>query len=369
MNFKQEYQKYNEEIQPDKALVEEVRLKAREKEEKHRHRASRTVRVAWTAAAVCICVCFGVPVLAANVPPVYRLVSQVSPELAQLFMPVQESDEDQGIRMEVVAAYIHDNEAGIYIAMQDLEGDRIDETTDLYDSYYINTRYSCASGCQRLGYDEETGTVTFLITISQWEGQDIEKERVTFGVREFISRKQEYEDVEIPISLSEAEEKPETMSVYLNGIGGMNQPDELEPVTLYDDKGNYVGTVNNGARVLTPGMTDDRFPVAGMEFTGMGYVDGMLHIQHAAPNHLENDNHGYFFLRDTGGNERYSDYSLHFKGQTEETENIVYEDDVFAISPSELSNYTLYGYFMTSGLRVEGDWRVTFSLGDMAEGE
>ena len=36
--------------------------------------------------------------------------------------------------MEVISINIHENEAQIYITMQDLIGDRIDETTDLNDS-------------------------------------------------------------------------------------------------------------------------------------------------------------------------------------------------------------------------------------------
>lgn len=98
------------------------------------------------------------------------------------------------------------------------------------------------------------------------------------------------------------------------------------------------------------------------ESTGMGYVDGYLHIQFAVPNLLENDNHGYFFLKDAAGNERLYDGSVCFFGNTEETEHIRYDECIFDISPKELSDYTLHGYFVTSGLQLEGNWKVKFRL-------
>ena len=37
------------------------------------------------------------------------------------------------------------------------------------------------------------------------------------------------------------------------------------------------------------------FPVEGIDFTGIGYVNGMLHIQTSVVDNLTKDNHGYFF--------------------------------------------------------------------------
>ena len=54
----------------------------------------------------------------------------------------------------------------IYITMQDLIGDRIDETTDLNDSYSINKAFECSIGhCDNVGFDSKTKTATFLISI------------------------------------------------------------------------------------------------------------------------------------------------------------------------------------------------------------
>lgn len=355
MNFKNQYKTMNEQIKPDRKLLEELLREAGEQKKKRenpgKYFRKALAKSAVTAAALFLCVCITMPVLAAN-PVIYQLMYLVSPELAQKFVPIQMSDEDQGIRMEVVSASIHDNEAQIYITMQDLEGNRIDATTDLFDSYHIRTNAgSSIGGCEKVGYDEETGIMTYLITII--DDKRIEEEKITFSVGEFISQKQYYEDIEIPIPLTEAEEHPDTMTVFLRGAGG-----NWKSVTDFN---------SHTAKVLTPGQGDERFPVTGMELTGMGYVDGVLHIQHAAPDNLENDNHGYFLLADNQGNEIPCGYNLCFWGNTEETKTIAYVDEAFLIAPEELSEYTLKGNFWVTGIHVEGDWSVTFSLEALLE--
>ncbi|MCM1539847.1 MAG: hypothetical protein NC121_01150 [Blautia sp.] len=353
MGLKERYLKMNEQIAPDQALLEELLQEARERKEKREHPGrylgGKLLKISAAAAAVCLCACITLPVMASN-PAIYQLMHLVSPGLAQRFVPVQMWDEDQGIRMEVVSASIQGNEAQVYITLQDLVGDRIDATTDLYDSYNIWTNADSSIGhCEKVGFDEETGIVTYLITIT--DDKEVGTGKVTFSVRELIGRKEYYEDIEIPIPLTEAEENPRTMTASLSGAGGLHWSD-------------YVGFNEHEAKVLVPGQGDERFPVEGMELTGMGYVDGMLHIQQAAQDNLENDNHGFFRVVDSRGDGRDSDYSLHFRGTTEETETVAYTDEVFAISPEELSEYSLRGDFWVSGIHVEGEWMVTFSLGE-----
>ena len=58
--------------------------------------------------------------------------------------------EDNGIKIEVISAYVESGEAKILISVQDLEEDRIDETTDLFDSFSINTSFDCSSSCENI---------------------------------------------------------------------------------------------------------------------------------------------------------------------------------------------------------------------------
>lgn len=58
--------------------------------------------------------------------------------------------------MEVVSADIRGDTARIYITMQDLIGDRVDETIDLYDSYDIRLPFDGTGFCGKVGYDPNT---------------------------------------------------------------------------------------------------------------------------------------------------------------------------------------------------------------------
>lgn len=165
--FKETYRRLNDIIQPDKALVAAV---------------------------------LTVPVLAASVEPVYELIYLVSPSAAQFFVPVQKSDTNKGIKMEVVSADIRGDTARIYITMQDLIGDRVDETIDLYDSYDIRLPFDGTGFCEKVGYDPNTRTETFLITIKT-DGQKIAGKKITFSVGMFLSDKHVYDDIQIPVDL------------------------------------------------------------------------------------------------------------------------------------------------------------------------
>jgi hypothetical protein len=290
----------------------------------------------------------GTPVLAANVPAVYELLYFVSPTVAQFFIPIQKSCEDNGIKMEVVSAYIHDNIAQIYITMQDLIGKRIDETTDLYDSYSINRPFDSSATCQLARYDETTKTATFLISITEWGNKKIVGDKITFSVREFISDKHTYNEIPIAVDLIGISNARATKQVSPGGGGGRK----------YEE---YFSDYDSKATVLAP-SSPMKFPVEGIDFTGIGYVDGMLHIQTSVVNNLTKDNHGYFFLIDKNGNKTQCIYNVGFSEALDSNNRVHYEEYVFDIPRSEIGQYSLYGTFVTSGLFTKGNWKVTFPL-------
>jgi hypothetical protein len=345
--FREKYKHMIDQVHPSNELLCDI-LKSAHSSGKKKNIVALYFRKSVIAIiAICICMSLAVPALAATVEPIYQLMYMVSPSIAQFFMPVQRSDEDNGIRMEVVSAYIRDNAADIYITMHDLTGDRIDGTTDLCDSYSINRPFDSSASCQRVGYDEKTKTATFLISITQWGNQKIAGDKITFSVREFISNKKSYEDINIPIDLSLVTTAKGTQKVYSTGGSGKD----------------YEKYMNKGeTTALTPSQAIDGFPVEGIELTGIGYIDGKLHIQTAAYDNLDKDNHGYFYLKDVDGNIIGLDYDFHFINQFQQPGRIDYHECVFDIPQEELGNYVLYGNFVTSSMHTEGNWRVTFPL-------
>lgn len=344
--FREQYNQLNNQVSPDKNLIQDTINQAKKIEKKYDKKPHLIYKPIIAFLSICLCISVAMPALAANIEPIYQLMYMVSPTVAQFFMPVQISNEDNGIKMEVVSAYIHDNMAEIYITMQDLAEDRIDETTDLYDSYSINRPFDSSAHCERVGYDESTKTATFLITIEEWGNKDITGDKITFSVNEFLSHKKNYENVKIPFDLSTATDAAQVQKVYTTGGGG---------VAYESDDGESI--------VLTPGQAIAGFPVDGIDVTAVGYIDGKLHVQMALNNRLKSDNHGLFFLLDKNGQKFDESYSIYFSNQYDNAEErIDYCEYVFDIPQEEVSNYILYGDFATSGMYTEGNWRVTFPL-------
>lgn len=345
--FRENYRNLNSHISPDERLIDITIQKVQKQQEKQHMMSFASHRPAAWIAAVCICVLVTMPVLAANVEPVYQILYAISPAAAQFFMPVHKADEDNGIRMGVVSAYIHENKAEIYLIMQDLIGERIDGTTDLYDSYSINCPFDSTASCEFLKYDGETKTASFLIRIESRGGRIVSGDKVTFSAGVFLSRKKKYENVEIPVELTSVWEAEERQKVETRGGGGSGYE-------RYADSEGFV-------EALIPDEEGKEFLVDGIDLTGIGYIDGMLHIQTSVKNRIENDNHGYIYFKDENGNAIYCDCNFYF---SDDKENIDYCEYVFDIPQSEIEKFGLFGDFVTAGMRTEGDWRVTFPLNE-----
>ncbi|MBQ7955679.1 MAG: hypothetical protein IJ282_07995 [Lachnospiraceae bacterium] len=319
--------------------------------------AGGVFRGAVMACVFCVCFVFSMQVMAGSVPQVYEWLYLVSPKTAQFFMPVKKVSENAGIRMEVLSAYIHDNVAEIYISMEDLEGERIDETADLYDSYSIHQPFGATGHCQRVGYDEETGQVLFLITVSQWDDAKIAGSKMTFSVREFISQKTEYEYLPVTLDLNSADRDAKFVGKWINGLSRGFDVSDGE-VQREDIK---VLPPGKGTPVELMGENGEEIVIEGVEISGIAYAEGKLHIQKRTEDIFANDNHGYFWLIDENG--EVVDYlykaSYHEKEDGTYTD---YEEFVFEVAEEDLGKYTVVAHLWITGTHVEGPWRVTFPL-------
>lgn len=345
------YQNMMERIAPAPQLLARVRSLGNAASEKRgaglRARAARRLSL---AAVLLVCLGFAVPALAVYSPSVYSLMYAVSPAVAQFFIPVRESCEYDGIRMEVVSAYAHEDTAEIYVTMQDLTGDRIDASMDLYDSDSLHIPFDSIGACEQVAYDPDTKTATFLSKISSMDGTKIKGGKVTFSISCFLSRKQELLDIPLSVDWSAAEENPETLL--------LGRP--RDGYTRIDASDGEVHTPSYNT-VLRPGEPMLTF-ADGFDVTGLGYVDGRLHIQLYTPGRKEFDDHAFLELTDAQGNTVHGDMVYH-DFIDERTDGYVdYIDYVFNVSRDALSNYTLTGSFYAAKLRTEGTWQVTFPL-------
>lgn len=90
-------------------------------------------------------------------------------------------------------------------------------------------------------------------------------------------------------------------------------------------------------------------------------MDGMLHIQTALEDTPENDNHGYLWL-ETDSKTCESVYTVSFLEETKDGHSVTYYEQVFDISPEQLTDASLHGRFVISGQKTKGCWKVTFPL-------
>lgn len=295
------------------------------------------------ALAVFIALCVPVSTLAAGVPAAYDLLYAISPAAAQRLRPVRLSCESNGIRMEVLSAYIHADTAEICVSMRDLTGDRVDETTDLFDSYDIGTPFSCSAACARAGYDEATRTATLLIRVTQWGDRPIEGAKITFRVKSFLSGKKTFDDALPDVNLSKASLAPDTRRpADIRGVSGKGY-------AAFPEAG-FTALVASG---------EPYSPADGVAITALGYIDGGLHIQVRYENILETDNHGTIYLQNGAGETIESATCVSFWDEARQSS---YDEHVFDAAPGELEGYTLYGNFVTSDTLIQGDWAVTFPL-------
>lgn len=333
MTFQQKYNQMNAQLVPDAELVRQTAAACA-----RRPKGTARLRPILVFAALLLCFSLAFPAFAAS-PSGYELLYKISPAAAQYFKPVNRSTEDNGIRMEVESVYIHEDTAEIYISLTDLTGDRIDETTDLFDSYRIHRPFDCAATCSLADYDAQTHTARFLISIREFGGQKIEGDKLTFSVRRFLSGKREFEGLLPELDLIAANTAPNIKAVEPRGFAG-SQEAETAPTAMVPGEAIYS-------------------PVSGVDVTGIGYVNGQLHIQLRYADIANTDNHGYIWLQTADGEMLDADRNISFWGAEQRDS---YEEYIYDISSEALESCSVYGYFVTCASLTEGNWEITFPL-------
>lgn len=342
MTFREKYNAMQRDVRPDAPLLQRTRAAAQKAPAR-----PRRLRPLIALAAVLVCLAltvpaFAMPALAAD-PDGYALLYSISPAAAQFFKPVNRSDEDNGIRLTVDSVYLHSDTVEIYVSLQDLTGDRLDETTDLFDSYRINRGFDCSATCSLAGYDAQTGTARFLISITSFDGQDIEGDKLTFSLNRLLTGKTETEGAVTGLDLAAVQAEPATQQVTRRGGSGI--------------AAETGGSTAETRTALVPTGTLAA-PVPGVAITAMGYVDGLLHIQVLYENIHKTDNHGQLWL-ESGAEKLECLGSLSFFA---ENGSDSFEEYVFDVSPAQLADCTLYGSFVTADTLIEGGWEITFPL-------
>ncbi len=298
-------------------------------------RRSRVRRIGVVLAVFAACILTITPALAAEIPQVYAVLYAVLPETAQFFKPLKMSDTDQNIEIKVESAYIHGEKADAVVSVRDLTQDRLSEKIDFDDSYDIHTGFDSVGTCNQIDYDPATKTATFLVETSSMRPNDvIVGKKLTISFQTLLSGKIERLAHPIPIDWSTI---PDTVQTV--------QP---EP---YNET------------VLVTGETQVAI-FDGFMITGIGYVDGKLHIQLYTPRRNTFDDHASLYLKSGEGEPLAGRmfYRGGYNGDPVQDREADYIDYVFDVKQEELPKYKLFGDFYGYQTRVDGNWSITFPL-------
>lgn len=303
---------------------------------------------------------FGIPVLASQVPAVYRLLDKYAPQLLNHIMPEELSDSKCGIRMQLEAINIEGNEAELLISFTDEEGyDYIHGDVDLYGNYslYCYSATSVIGGCSFLEYDEVADKAYFKIYISVDTALDTE--RVDFRVGQLLTNHTETcQDIDI----SNISMDPNLKNVFFRGFG-WNTEQEL-PVLVTSGVERSTDVMDWASALDALDITEEYVDLLDtLTVTGVGYSDHMLRVQFCRGN-LENvDRHAVMTLVKADGTELLYDWSVTWNEEIA-GQRVTFDEEWFYIAEDELADLRMYGDFYETDCPVNGDWKISFSLSD-----
>lgn len=325
-----------------------------------------------TVAAIVMSFMFVVSVAAAAVGNFDWFIERFNPSFGQVIEPVEAQIDDKGIRMEVIGAQKYDNQAIIYLSLQDITGqNRLTEKTDFRDGFNVKMHsptnesgrsgervYSSFSWKQNMLYfNEETNTIYYEFNITADPNSPLADPLEISSFLIYFDEKA-YENAPISIALAEIEEA-EMRPIKDSQIwGGTNLSADLNPLEDILVPGNY-GHMPHGEK--------DQWVSA------IGVMNGKLHVQIGKVFGKEfGSSDASLTLKGPDGNLEYADYSTVFF--TDEEDNVLdaethdyddaqykYEEFVFTLKDEDLSKYALYytGAFYSG---VEGNWKVSANL-------
>ncbi len=325
---------------------------------RHKKPHRQLIRKLTTTAAAILFFCFAglggiTAAVASGSFTAYDILHKVYPEIAEKLTPVNLYCEDKGIGMKVEAVHIEENKASVLVSIQDVTGqDRLDEMTDLSDSYQIKTTADVTTGCRRLSYDAETGKATFLIQIEQ-QGK-IDGQKVEFTFSKLLTGKTS-STVHLD-QISEVQERTETIpieTVEVNGRSGA----VVSGITSVDN-------IDKRINQLLACDSSGSFSVSDSVYiSNWGFVDGFFHIQVHYKDVIQFDNHCCLYLKN-GEKVLYPSENVSF---WDETGKGVFCEYCFEITPESFYEWEVWGDFSSYSKILTGDWYVSLLVDEMGK--
>ncbi len=305
--------------------------------------------------AAALCVLLSISVMASAVPNFEKLLSMVGPKIAQNLKPIRLTSEDNGIKMEVLAAMSDSDTAVVYISMHDLNADRVDDSIDLYN--YSITGLNLLTS-EVISYDRASKTA--IIRILANGGKKLNGKKVTLNIESFLSDKKVYGLFDTGIDLKKATRAYDKNTITLNmqNVSGGSGS--------FFEKFKEEGTIS----ILKPDKLKIDLPnINFAHISNIGMIDGLLHIQTKWTGDGIDD-HGTLVLIDNSGN-RINPSNIYFGideyGNTKYGRE--YVEYVFQVNDTVVKKYKINGdSFTTAGQYTEGKWQNTFKIEAVEKG-
>lgn len=309
-----------------------------------------------------------ITVLGGTLTSFNRLLGIISPEIAAILRPISNDKENvdvsgmdnsnmvlkkaEGIEVRPLAVVNDNDMLLVYLTMQDLIEDRLDETMSIYDYFVEGTTIN---NCQVIDYDPVTKTA--ILRLQGNGGSKLERSSIQVVIKSFLSHKKELKALEINMDLSQISNLSQDDTTKLlkeESSGGGGSGDMWNEI---EEKG-YIEVLKVANKSIeVPG-------IRVMTISNIGFVDNKLHIQ-TKWDENDKDSHGYFYLVDQEGNKvEVAENNFYFSA--DERNNIQfgsnYVEYILDINPESIDGLKLMGYFVEWGKLVEGDWRVDVDL-------
>ena len=313
--------------------------------------------------------------LAAFNEDINQMLYQWWPEAALALRPVNLSFEEAGIRLDVLSASVIDDEMLVTFTLTDRVGDgrRINENTECEGALSGDIVSEAGSSTELISYDPEKHQATYV-------GHT---EYIPVSGDNFVS------DNKIYINIHGISNPSTSIVDLMPLISGLDYPVETVPLpvqtpvhTGYIVESSDTPVGDEYPPILNP-ENNLKIPVAfGVELSGAGWVDGVLHIQIHDPQYLIDTppDSGFFevvrviqFLNMYNpATEEYPDekpdsYPFHVKemGWKDNNGGIWYEY-FFPFSPEEMESYRIFGEFTQQYANyrelMNYDWTVEFPI-------
>ena len=306
--------------------------------------------------AVFLCVALTICVSATTIPSVNRLLAFINPEIAFMLQPIELSCEDEGIKVEVIAAMNDDEQVIMYLAVQDLTGDRIDET--LWFRQFSLTGASM-SGYEVIDYDETTKTALLYLNSGGMENLNGKKISIKFG--NLLGKSIRHSN-NTGICINDIPEIPDSETLpfdWQDGGRGRGEGDGSEEFMSRETLRNLkIGTLDIPLK-----------DIDNMSISNIGFIDGELHVQikiYPTPYPL----YERLYICDSNGEEvavSLGDISFGITSFSDKKTDYYFREFVFDVTNLNLEESFLTFESLGMDYYIEGNWETTFKIQSESE--